>query len=268
MKKEEQLHASLREFYNRSAEYFEEAGEANAELTPERAHLFSFVPEGALLVDVGAGRCENAEFLKGRVRYVACDLSAVGLSRARALNRPITACVQAESQSLPFRENSVDVVISTYALEHFVFPEKSLREMWRVCRRGGRVILISPAYDHPLHVPPSIGHWPAPRRWALIVRQCMRQLSRHVNPSKKYFAQITQPRVLNGEYQPDFDAVHLVSAREISNLFRELGAEFLFERKRDPRPSTGPRDTLRNLFLRAGFGQYAGLNLQLALQKP
>lgn len=268
MKEEEKLHASLREFYNRSADYFEEAGEANAELTPERAHLFSFIPDGALLLDVGSGRCENAEFLRGRVRYIACDLSEMGLARARALKRPITAFVQAESQSLPFRDNSLDAVISTYALEHFVYPEKSLREIWRVCRPGGRIILISPAYDHPLHVPPSIGHWPVTRRWALIAKQCVRQLSRHANPSKTFFAQITQPRVLKGEYQPDFDAVHLVSAREIANLFHELGAQFLFERKRTARPPASARDSIRNIFLHRGIGQYAGLNLQLALQKP
>jgi ubiquinone/menaquinone biosynthesis C-methylase UbiE len=268
MNEEEKLHASLRDFYNRNASYFDDAGEANTELTPERANLFQYVPDGALLLDVGCGRCENAAFLQGRVRYVGCDLSALGLLRARALDRPIFASVLAESQALPFLDNSFDCVLSTYALEHFVFPEKCLREMWRVCRSGGRVLLISPAYDHPLHLPPSIGHWNLFQRAGLIAQQTLRQTMRHLNTQKLFFAQITQPRVLNGEYQPDFDAVHLVSAREVANLFRQLGARFLFERKRVSRRASGVREQFRNLLLRAGIGEYTGLNLQLALEKP
>src|SRR4051812_8773722 len=127
MNDDEKLHASLRDFYNRDEAYFSEAGEANATLTPERRELFGYIPDGALLLDVGSGGCENATFLAGRVRYVACDVSAVALARARKLNRPLLAGIQAESQALPFRDRSFDVVLSTYALEHFVFPEKSLR---------------------------------------------------------------------------------------------------------------------------------------------
>lgn len=268
MKDEENLHSSLRAFYNRSEAYFDEAGEANAELTPERANLFQFIPDGALLADIGCGRCENAAFLKNRVRYIACDLSALGLLRARELGRPIHAGVLTESQSLPFKDGALDILLSTYALEHFVFPEKSLREMWRVCRRGGRVLLISPAYDHPMHLPPSTGHWPMFRRAGLIAQQAVRQTIRHLRQRQFYFSQIRQPRVLNGEYEPDFDAVHLVSAREVANLFRDLGARFLFERKREIRDAANSRDRFRNIFLRAGVGVYAGLNLQLAVEKP
>jgi SAM-dependent methyltransferase len=268
MNEEEKLHASLREFYNRSADYFDEAGEANSELTPERANLFEFIPDNALLLDVGCGRCENAAFLGNRVRYVACDLTPLGIERARTMQRPIFAAALAESQMLPFRDNSFDCVLSTYALEHFVFPEKSLREMWRVCRRGGRVLVISPAYDDPRFLPPSTGHWNSLQRASLVLKQSLLQVGRHVRPHKYYFAQITQPRVLRGEYQPDFDAVHLVSAREVANLFRELGARFLFERKRTPRPAKSRRERLRNLLLRMDIGAYAGLNLQVALEKP
>ena len=100
----EKLHASLREFYNREEKYFAEAGEANTELTQERRDLFRFIPNGALTLDVGSGGCENAAFLKGRVRYVACDVSSVALDRARKLDRPMLGAIQSESQALPFAE--------------------------------------------------------------------------------------------------------------------------------------------------------------------
>jgi SAM-dependent methyltransferase len=264
----DKLHATLREFYSKSAGYFDEAGEANTELTPERKALFEFIPHRALMLDVGCGRCENASFLGERVRYVGFDLSPLGLEKARALERPLFGAALGESQSMPFQDGAFDVCLSTYALEHFVFPERCLREMWRVCKKGGRVILISPAYDNPLLLPPSIGHWGALRRWKLIFTQAMRQAARHLNSRAFFFAQIAEPRVLGGEYQPDFDAVHLVSAREIANFFRALGGRILFERKRSPRAGSGPRDWIRNSLLRAGLGEYAGMNLQIVIEKP
>jgi SAM-dependent methyltransferase len=265
----EKLHGALRAFYNNSAAYFEEAGDANNELTPERRHLFSFIPDGALTLDVGCGQCENAGFLAGKIRYVACDLSHLAIERASAMGRPLWAAVQAESQALPFATGSMDVVMSTYALEHFVYPRESLAEMYRVCRSGGRVLVVSPAYDHPLHLPPSIGHWPAARRRRLAATQFVRQAMRHLRPNQYYFARISAPRVLDGEYQPDFDAVHLVSAREVSNFFKSLGARILFERKREARDDARTlRERLRNIMLRAGIGEYAGLNLQIVVEKP
>jgi SAM-dependent methyltransferase len=268
MNDDQKLHASLRAFYDRDEAYFAEAGEANATLTPERRELFGFIPDGALALDVGSGGCENAVFLEGRVRYVACDVSSAALERARMLGRPLFGTIRCESQALPFRDGTFDVVLSTYALEHFVFPEESLREMWRVCREGGRIILISPAYDDPRTLPPSVGHWPAARRIGLTMEQAIRQIARHIFPRRFYFARVREPRVLKGEYRPDFDAVHLVSAREIANFFKMLGGKILFERKRSPRAGAGMREAVRNLFLRAGIGEYAGLNLQIVIEKP
>lgn len=259
-----ELHAALREFYNRDESYFRTAGEANATMTPERRKLFEFIPQGALLLDVGSGGCENAEFLRGKARYVASDLSHLALRRAADQGRPLLGGVQSESQSLPFREGAFDVVLSTYALEHFVYPEKSLAEMWRVCRKGGRLILISPAYDNPFSLPPSVSKWNALQRAALVVGQCVRQCRRHFIPNRLDFAQIRRPRALAGEYESDFDLVHLVSAREVGNMLKMLGGKILFERKREVRPGGG----LRNLLLRAGIGEYAGLNLQLVVEKP
>ena len=263
----EKLHASLREFYSRNEKYFDEAGEANADLTPERRELFAFIPDGALVLDAGCGRCENAAFIGERARYVGFDLSALGLEKARSLGRPLFAATLGESQQLPFTENAFDICLSTYALEHFVFPERCLREMWRVCKRGGRVIVISPAYDSPWMLPPSIGHWSAFKRMKLIAAQTIRQASRHFFPQRFYFAQISEPRVLGGEYQSDYDAVHLVSAREVANFFKMLGGKIIFERKRSPRPG-GARDLIRNSLLRLGIGEYGRMNLQIVVEKP
>ncbi|MBU6400578.1 MAG: methyltransferase domain-containing protein [Verrucomicrobia bacterium] len=272
-----EIHARLKSFYNRETAYYEEASATNRQLSPERARLFGWIHPEDRVLDVGCGTCENGVHLKGRARYFGADISFVGLHMATAALPPGTCrLAQAESQQLPFASNSFDVVLSTYALEHFVFPLHSLDEMWRVCRPGGRVLLISPAYDHPWFLPPSTSHWTRAERGWLILGQTARQFLRHFRPRHFDFARVSRPRVLFETYRSDFDAVHLVSAREVGNFFRAKGAVFLFENKRAPRPAGAParpgrnplREWLRDIALRAGWGEHAGLNLQLVVAKP
>lgn len=271
----EELHQRLRAFYNESHEYFAEASGVNRELTPERAELFRFIQPGDRVLDVGCGACDNAHALAGRASYTGCDISFLALRRGAAAYPEFhLRFAQGESQRLPFATGSFSIVLSTYALEHFVFPRASLDEMWRVCRPGGKIILISPAYDDPRLLPPSTSHWSRAARLQLLLAQTWRQAVRHFDPHRFYFARVQRPRVLHEKYQSDFDAVHLVSAREIAAFFAAKGATFAFERKRRPRPVTGGnffhrlREHLRNIALRLHLGEYAGLNLQLVAVKP
>lgn len=267
------LHSRLKRFYERSTDYFAEASEVNRVLTPEREHLLSWIAPGSLVLDVGCGPGDNGRFLFGFTRYVGCDLSTLAL---RLAHEALADCrfSAGESHRLPFANDTFDVVLSTYALEHLVYAQASLEEMWRVCRPGGLVLLISPAYDDPRHLPPSTSHWPRARQGMLVVRQFLRQAVRHFQPGRFYFTCVTQPRVLSGVYESDFDAVHLVSAREIANFFRLTGGEILFERKRAPRPATGGAlrtrvsEYLRNVLLNLHLGEYAGLNLQIVVRRP
>lgn len=48
---------------------------------------------------------------------------------------------QGSAESLPFEDNTFDVVVSQFGLMLFESPEKALREMWRVLRPDGRLII-------------------------------------------------------------------------------------------------------------------------------
>src|SRR5262249_20767441 len=49
---------------------------------------------------------------------------------------------QGAAERLPFVAGAFDAVVTRYSIHHFAAPLAALREMARVCRPGGRVIII------------------------------------------------------------------------------------------------------------------------------
>jgi SAM-dependent methyltransferase len=50
----------------------------------------------------------------------------------------------AKAYNIPFGDGTFDICFSLYVLEHLVYPEAALREMVRILRPGGRVVLVFP----------------------------------------------------------------------------------------------------------------------------
>lgn len=48
---------------------------------------------------------------------------------------------------LPFKDNSIDFVLSSHTLEHFYDPIKTLKEWYRVIKKGGYIIAVLPHKD-------------------------------------------------------------------------------------------------------------------------
>lgn len=96
------------------------------------------------VVDVGCGTGFLAEGLAGLVAQVHCvDTSARMLEQARehlASHRNVSfhLCVGTD---LPMAEDSVEAVVACMYLHHVSDPPEALREMARILRPGGRLVL-------------------------------------------------------------------------------------------------------------------------------
>jgi len=96
-----------------------------------------------LVIDCGTGTGRNLDWLRQLGPAVGVELSGTGLSFARAAGRTV---VQASVAALPFRDGSADVATSfdvLYCLDDAT-EALALREMWRVLRPGG-VVLVNVA---------------------------------------------------------------------------------------------------------------------------
>lgn len=117
-------------------------------------HLRETDVAGRSVLEIGCGRGELACALAARPlpprRLVAADfaVAAVGLGRARARSVSSGALrwVVSDIQQIAAFRESFDTVISCETLEHVLDPASALRELHRVLKPGGRLLLTTPSY--------------------------------------------------------------------------------------------------------------------------
>jgi ubiquinone/menaquinone biosynthesis C-methylase UbiE len=93
------------------------------------------------VLDVAAGTGRNLRHFPPPCRVVAVDLSRAMLDIARRRRRCLAMTVM-DSESLAFADGSFDTVACSLATCTFPDPVAALREMRRVCRPDGRVLLL------------------------------------------------------------------------------------------------------------------------------
>ncbi len=103
---------------------------------------------GDVAVDVGCGTGEDVTAMalqvapKGRAIGIDNSAAMVTTAQQRAhAQRSAAVFVQADASSLPLEDTSVDAVRAERLLQHTSKPEAALREMLRVLKRGGRLVI-------------------------------------------------------------------------------------------------------------------------------
>ncbi len=100
---------------------------------------------GGLFLDVGCGRAVDAiQLLERGMGGVGVEVSDVMIEEARkalAEKNLKMELVRAFGENLPFADNTFDVVYCKGAIDHFYNPQLAIREMARVTKPDGWVVL-------------------------------------------------------------------------------------------------------------------------------
>lgn len=108
------------------------------------------------VVDLACGTGDFCELAAQRgARVVGVDFAIQMLRQARMRGLGF-ASVQGDGEWLPFRSASVDVVTCGFALRNFVSLDAVMREVARILKPGGRVVLID--VDRPSWGPLRAAH--------------------------------------------------------------------------------------------------------------
>lgn len=112
----------------------------------EEERMFSFLPKGngLGLLDVGCGVGNISIKLKKRGFDVyGLDFSSVAVRKASEKGINAKEC-DLDSTGIPFEDDFFDVVWAGDVVEHVFDPISLLKEMQRVVKRGGKILLSVP----------------------------------------------------------------------------------------------------------------------------
>jgi SAM-dependent methyltransferase len=108
--------------------------------------------DNKIILEIGCGRGGFSDYLLREYPNVkklfACDYSesALDLGKSRSLSTSKVTWQREDIQNLSFANRSFDTIISCETIEHVHNPRKSLEEIYRVLKPGGRFILTCPNY--------------------------------------------------------------------------------------------------------------------------
>jgi ubiquinone/menaquinone biosynthesis C-methylase UbiE len=96
------------------------------------------------ILDVGCGTGATMRFLEQFGEVTGMDVSSTAIEYCRQQGRE-RLCL-ADGESLPFADESFDLVAALDMLEHLEHESEGLSEAWRVLKDGGHALLVVPAF--------------------------------------------------------------------------------------------------------------------------
>ena len=114
-----------------------------------RVKVFSALPSGARLLEVGAGTGANFSIYPDGTQATASELSFKMIEQAISKDeQKRVRIVQSYAEKLPFADNSFDAAVATLVFCSVDSPAEAFSELRRVVRSGGTIALLE-------HVRPS-----------------------------------------------------------------------------------------------------------------
>lgn len=143
-------------FYSQSDERksYQEMLDTQEDLTLESESVRHLMPEYvcrlslSAILEIGCGNGRLYRQLRDygyAGSYTGIELAEPLISQNKE-RHPEASWECAVVYEMPFQDNTFELCYSLYVLEHLVYPEKALREMLRVLRPGGRLVLVFPDF--------------------------------------------------------------------------------------------------------------------------
>lgn len=110
--------------------------------------LSQFIKPGDQVLDLASGEGSVGEFMKKLgAKVTAFDISEKALAKAK--QRGLVVKLGDVEKKLPFADNIFDTVFWGDNVEHLFLPEKTLKEVHRVLKKSGKIIVSCP----------NMGYW-------------------------------------------------------------------------------------------------------------
>jgi SAM-dependent methyltransferase len=200
------------------------------------------------LLDVGSGSAQLKHFCDfGNIDWYGVDISARGIKECRDMGYKMCRC-DIDEEPLPFDDEAFDVVVGSHVLEHLCDRESAVKEMGRVLKAGGLLIIGVPIKpfpgNHLLSLYYSLKTIPkGGTRWAVDLASLMSFLRRSLDSGYEVvdvrgFRLVSARRRTNWENHESFYKLNVRLGKLCPSLAREVNVVM---RKR----AASPRRTAR-----------------------
>lgn len=135
----------IRKRYNRASKFYDIL-EAPMEMMSLKGWRISLMKElNGKVLEVGVGTGKNIEYYPNGINITAIDFSERMLEKAREkaekFNKKVTL-MQMDAQDMKFSDNTFDTIFTTCVYCSVPDPIQGLKEMRRVCKPNGKIIMI------------------------------------------------------------------------------------------------------------------------------
>ena len=184
------------------------------------------IPAGSRILDIGAGTCPYRSF------FVHCDYKTHDFKKYKGIklgNTKEYSEIDYESDitNIPVPDKFFDVILCTEVLEHVPEPIEALREMARILRRGGRLLITAPLGSG-LHQMPYHFYGGYTPQWYQHFLPKFGLQAKEISPNGGFFKSLAQECTRLVWTLPQHKHLHGNNVELIRQLFGELLPRYLY----------------------------------------
>ncbi len=174
------------------------------------------------LLEIGCGRAEILGHIPSDISYTGLDLTESCIQDCQ-FRHPDKKFLVADAEQLPFPDDSFDAVFSHQVLEMLHDPRRGLKEMMRVVRSRGYVIIIAPNLEAPWSEVHAVRHYTKLQHAVLFFQRVADLFLRMFGKLRFRVLPHSYTEVTGTFEKSDDDLKYVTSAYEVSKFFKNHG---------------------------------------------
>ena len=184
------------------------------------------VPSGSHVLDIGAGTCPYRPLFAHCI-YKAHDFKKYAGEKLGGTKEYGIIDYESDISAIPVPDNSFDIILCTEVLEHTPEPIEAIREMSRVLRPGGRLLITAPLGSG-LHQLPYHYYGGFTPEWYKHFGSKFGLYVTEITPNGGFFKLLAQECARVAWTLPQHQHLHGNNVEFIRNLFGEWIPRYLF----------------------------------------